>query len=68
MAKEIASPSSDDPEYMTQLKIDSQELDLLEAVCYMRQGKYFKAKKYLKRIVAGGSHFSAEAEKLLGEL
>lgn len=68
VAKEIASPSSDDPEYMTQLNIDSQELDFLEAVCYMRQGKYFKAKRYLKRIVAGGSHFSAEAEKLLGEL
>lgn len=68
VAEEIAAPSSDDPEYRNQLEIDSQELDLLEAVCYMRQGKYFRAKKLLKSIASSEGHFSIEAERLLGEL
>ena len=66
--KEIADPTSDDPDYLTQLNIDSEELDFLEAVCYMRQGKYFKAKKALKAIVADAGHYSQEAESLLEAL
>lgn len=62
------NPTYEDAEYMVQLEIDTQELDFLEAVCYMRQGKYFKARRCLKQIALKEGHFSAEAEKLLGEL
>ena len=68
VGQEIADPISDDPDYLTQLEIDSQELDFLEAVCYMRQGKYFKAKKALKEIASSDGHYSHEAESLLEAL
>lgn len=66
--QEIADPISDDPEYLTQLEMDYQELDFLEAVCYMRQGKYCKAMKSLKAIVSLDGHYSHEAESLLEAL
>lgn len=66
--EEMSNPSSDDEDYMIQLQTDSEELDFLEAVCYMRQGKYFKAKRHLKAIVADGGYFSYEAGKLLKAL
>jgi hypothetical protein len=53
---------------MTQLQMDEQELDLLEAVCYMRQGKYIKAKRALRQIVQSAGHYSHEAEQLLSSL
>ena len=62
------NPTYEDAEYMAQLEIDTQELDFLEAVCYMRQGKYFKARRYLRIIALNEGHFSSEAQKLLGEL
>ena len=65
LSYEKAAPSSTDPEYLQQLETDEQELDLLEAVCLMRKGKYFKAKKALKAIIAEGGAWSAEAEQLL---
>lgn len=65
LSYEKATPSSTDPEYLQQLEADEQELDLLEAVCLMRKGKYFKAKKALKAIIAEGGAWSAEAEQLL---
>ena len=68
VGQEIADPISDDPDYLIQLQMDSQELDLLEAVCYMRQGKYFKAKKALKEIASSDGHYSHEAESLLEAL
>lgn len=68
VAEEIANPISDDPDYMTQLQMDEQELDLLEAVCYMRQGKYIKAKRMLRQIVQSSDHYSHEAEQLLNAL
>lgn len=68
VAEELADPAHVDPEYMAQLDTDAQELDFLEAVCFMRQGKYFKAKKRLKDIADSEGHFSSEAERLLGEL
>ena len=68
VGQEIADPISDDPEYLTQLQMDSQELDFLEAVCYLRQGKYFKAKKTLKAIASSHGHYSHEAESLLEAL
>lgn len=62
---ELDSPSSQDPEYTLQLKNDREELDLLEAVCLMRKGKYFKAKKALKDIVKGQGSCSYEAAGLI---
>lgn len=66
--EEKDNPVHEDQDYLTQLDTDGQELDFLEAVCYMRLGKYIKAKKVLKQIVALGGHFSGEAEKLLNQL
>lgn len=68
LAQEIDNPSSSDPEYMEQLSIDSQELDLLEAVCLLREGRYFKAKKALQQIVKCNGAFVSEAQSLLEAL
>lgn len=68
VAEEMQSPSSDDADYLVQLETDAEELDFLEAVCYMRQGKYIKAKRALKDIVKGNGHFSSEAAELLKTL
>lgn len=68
VAEEIEHPVSDDSDYMTQLQMDQQELDFLEAVCYMRQGKYLKAKRMLRKIVHSAGHYSHEAEQLLSSL
>lgn len=66
--KEIQNPMYNDSEYLIQLEMDSQELDLLEAVCYMRQGKYFKAKKQLKNIVRENGYYSKEAKNLIDSI
>ena len=63
-----ANPVSDDPEYLTQLSIDSQELDLLEAVCRLRKGQYLRARKSLNVIVNAGGAWSEDADRLLEEL
>lgn len=68
LSTEKMAPSSTDPEYIQQLEADGQELDLLDAVCLMRKGKYFKAKKALKAIIAEGGAWSAEADRLLENL
>ena len=68
LSNEMQNPSYDDEAYIVQLEMDAQELDLLEAVCYMRQGKYFKAKRCLKDIVDGKGSYSSEAEELLNSL
>lgn len=65
---EMVSPSSQDPEYTLQLKNDREELDLLEAICLMRKGKYFKARKALKAIAEAGGFFSSEASELLEKM
>lgn len=65
---EIRNPVSDDSDYVAQLQIDSEELDFLEAVCYMRQGKYIKAKRLLRKIAMSDGHFSHEAEYLLDNI
>lgn len=64
LKEEMAHPGSDDPEYAIQLETDRQELDFLSAVCAMRQGHYFKAKRALKEIEAGGGAFAEEARSL----
>lgn len=68
LSDEMKNPVSDDPDYMLQLQIDSDELDFLEALCYMRQGKYVKARKHLRSISESDSHYSHEAESLLENL
>lgn len=68
LAKEMADPSSPDPEYLDQLESDRQELDLLEAVCWLRQGHYFKGKKALKAIAARGGVYATEALSILESL
>lgn len=65
LAEEMAHPSSDDPEYRIQLETDRQELDFLSAVCAMRQGRYFKAKRALKEIASGEGAYAEEARSLL---
>ena len=65
---EKMAPTPADPERLQQLEADWQDLDLLEAVCLMRKGRYFKAKKALKAIIAEGGGRSAEAEQLLGSM
>lgn len=50
---------------------DEQYADMLQwykAVCYMRDGKYFKAKKLLKKIAASDSDFAEDAKKALEDL
>lgn len=68
LALELAIPLSSDPDYLLQLESDQQELDLLEAVCLMRKGKYFKARKALKAIVDANGEYKAEAQQLLDDM
>lgn len=68
LAAEIEHPSSSDPDYAAQLESDRQELDLLEAVCAMRQGRYFKARRLLRAIVQDDGIYSEEAQSLLDSL
>ena len=63
--REIVAPSSTDPDYLIQLEADRQELDLLTAVCAMRQGQYFKARRMLKEIAGGEGDYAGEAQSLL---
>ena len=44
------------------------ELQWYKAVCYMRDGKYFKAKRLLKNIAASDSDFAEDAKKALEDL
>lgn len=64
----MKEPVTDDSEYIAQLKSDRDELDLLDAVCLLRKGKYIRAKKALKTIESGGGAFAHEAGKLLKAL
>ena len=63
--REIDDPSSTDPDYLIQLEADRQELDLLSAVCAMRQGRYFKARRILKEITRKDGACAVEAQSLL---
>lgn len=66
--EEMKAPPSDDPEYLIQLTADKEELDLLEAVCLLREGRYFRAKKALKKITSTDGAFAKEAKELLEKL
>ena len=65
---ELATPPSSDPDYLLQLESDRQELDLLEAICLMRKGRYFKARKTLTAIVDANGAYKAEAQQLLNDM
>ena len=47
---------------------EKEELDYLEAVCLLRQGRFISARKALKTIVKQDGYFSAKAEQLLKKL
>ncbi len=47
---------------------ESQELDFLKAICFMRQGRFLSARKALKVIVEQEGYFSDKAEDLLRQL
>jgi hypothetical protein len=49
-------------------KREQDELQWYKAVCYMRDGKYFKAKRLLKNIAASDSDFAEDAKKALEDL
>ena len=66
--KELERPSYDDPDYINQLNTDLQELDFIEAVAHLRQGKFFKAKKELKTISASDGAYSQDADSLLRKM
>lgn len=65
---EVATPLSSDPDYLLQLESDRQELDLLEAVCLLRKGKYVKARKALKSILNDNGAYNAEAQQLFDDM
>lgn len=66
--KELANPSYDDPDYIIQLNTDLQELDFMEAIGHLRQGKFFKARKELKAIADADGTFAEDAESLLQKM
>ena len=47
------------------LSIKKQEIDWYDAVLKMKQGKYRKAKKELKKIANGNGIYSEKAKKIL---
>lgn len=58
------SPSPDDE----WAQYESQELDYLEAVCLLRQGKFISARKALKAIINGNGFFAVKAKSLLDKM
>lgn len=66
--KELEQPSYKDPDYIAQLNADLQELELLEAIGHLRQGKYLKARKELKAIAGSDGAFSQDAKRLLEKM
>ena len=65
---ELLSPTTDNREYIAQMEADLQELDLLDAVCLMRQGKFLHARRALRRIKDSGGPFASTASELLEKL
>ncbi len=66
--EELQHPSYDDPDYLSQLNTDLQELDFMEAIGHLRQGKFFKARKELKAIAGAEGTFAEDAESLLRKM
>lgn len=66
LEEKLAQPANDDPLYLEQLKAEIQELNYLEAICLLRQGRFISARKALKSIIAEDGYYKEDAEKLLG--
>ena len=47
---------------------EKQELDYLEAICLLRQGRFISGRKALNSIIKGGGYFSEKATILLEQL
>lgn len=65
---ELDNPMFDEQDYIKKLIHDLDELDFTQALCHLRQGKYFKAKKELKSISEDGGAFSKDAAELADKL
>lgn len=59
------SAEYEDSDYALQLKADIEELEYLKAVCLLRDGRWFKARKALKAISEAGGIYTAQATELL---
>lgn len=65
---DLTSCTEEDSDMVYELDADLQELDFLEAICYLRKGVYFKAKKKLQFIMAADSIYGEDASRLFNEL
>lgn len=65
---DLTSCTKEDSDMVYELDADLQELDFLEAICYLRQGTYFKARKKLQFIMAADSIYGEDASRLFNEL
>ena len=68
LAEEKENPMYDDPVYLEGLDHQEQELAFLKAVCQLRQGRYFTAKKALNGIVSEGGIYANNAKELIEKL
>lgn len=68
LAEEKENPMYDDPVYLEGLDHQEQELAFLKAVCQLRQGRYFTAKKALKSIADEEGLFAQKAQALIDKL
>lgn len=68
LAGEKENPMYDDPVYLEDLNAQEQELAFLKAVCQLRRGHFFSARKSLKSIVSEGGIYAERAQELIDKL
>ena len=68
LAGEKENPMYDDPVYLEGLNAQEQELAFLKAVCQLRRGRFFSARKALKSIVSEGGIYAKRAQELIDKL
>lgn len=68
LAGEKENPMYDDPVYLEDLNAQEQELAFLKAVCQLRRGRFFTARKALKDIAFKGGIYAERAQKLIDKL
>ena len=68
LAEEKENPMYDDPVYLEDLNAQEQELAFLKAVCQLRRGRFFTARKALKAIVSEGGIYADRAQELIDKL
>ena len=68
LAREKENPMYDDPAYLEDLNAQEQELAFLKAVCLLRRGHFFSARKSLKSIVSEGGIYAERAQELIDKL